>query len=204
MTHASFHSGLKRGLDIAGSLLLLVLSLPLMPILALLVRLDTRGPLFYAQERVGMGGKRFRLIKLRTMVHGAETDSGPTWSRHRDPRVTRVGGWLRCTGLDELPQLWNVLKADMSLVGPRPERPFFVEKFRREIPGYEGRRRVKPGITGWAQVSGMRGDTPVVERVRLDLEYVRRQSLGLDLSILLRTPFTMVLSNGKAEVKKAE
>ena len=204
MTHASFHGGLKRGLDIAGSLLLLVLSLPLMPILALLVRLDTRGPLFYAQERVGMGGKRFRLIKLRTMVHGAETDSGPTWSRHRDPRVTRVGGWLRCTGLDELPQLWNVLKADMSLVGPRPERPFFVEKFRREIPGYEGRHRVKPGITGWAQVSGMRGDTPVVERVRLDLEYVRRQSLGLDLSILLRTPFTMVLSNGKAEVKKAE
>lgn len=190
MPHHQLQPGLKRGLDILISLLLLFLTLPLLPLIALLIRLDSRGPVLYRQVRVGRRGKPFRLLKLRTMVQGAETD-GPIWSRRGDPRVTRVGGYLRRTGLDELPQLYNVLVGDMSLVGPRPERPEFVAQFEREIPGYAGRHRMRPGITGWAQVHGLRGDTSVAERTRYDLEYIQRWSLYLDLKVLIRTPFAV-------------
>ncbi len=194
MPHHPLQPGLKRGLDILISLLLLPLTLPLLPLIALLIRLDSRGPVFYRQVRVGRGGKPFRLLKLRTMFRDAETD-GPIWSRRGDPRVTRVGGWLRRTGLDELPQLYNVFVGDMSLVGPRPERPEFVAQFEQEIPGYAGRHRMRPGITGWAQVHGLRGDTSVAERTRYDLEYVQRWSLYLDLKVLLRTPFTVEMKD---------
>ncbi len=194
MPHHPLQPGLKRGLDILISLLLLFLTLPLLPLIALLIRLDSGGPVLYRQVRVGRGGKPFRLLKLRTMAQDAETD-GPIWSRRGDPRVTRVGGWLRRTGLDELPQLYNVLMGDMSLVGPRPERPEFVAQFEQEIPGYAGRHRMRPGITGWAQVHGLRGDTSVAERTRYDLEYIRRWSLYLDLKVLLWTPFTVEMND---------
>jgi exopolysaccharide biosynthesis polyprenyl glycosylphosphotransferase len=181
---------LKRCLDVLISLLLLFLTLPLFAVLTLLIRRDSRGPAFYRQVRVGRGGRPFQMIKFRTMIQGAETN-GPIWSRRHDPRVTRVGGWLRRTGLDELPQLYNILRGDMSLVGPRPERPAFVAQFEGEIPGYAGRHRMRPGITGWAQVHGLRGDTSVPDRTRYDLEYIRGWSLWLDLKILLRTPFVI-------------
>ena len=184
----------KRGLDILISLFLLLLIMPLFAVLALLIRRDSRGPIFYRQIRVGRGGRPFLLVKFRTMIQDAETD-GPIWSRRDDPRVTRVGGWLRRTGLDELPQLYNILMGDMSLVGPRPERPAFVEQFEREISGYAGRHRMRPGITGWAQVNGLRGDTSVPERTRYDLEYIQRWSLWFDLKILLLTPFTVELKD---------
>jgi exopolysaccharide biosynthesis polyprenyl glycosylphosphotransferase len=194
MPHRRLQRFLKRGLDILVSAPLLLLTLPLLPLLALLIRLDSRGPVFYRQTRVGRGGRPFHLVKLRTMTRDAEA-SGPVWSRRGDPRATRLGGWLRRTGLDEFPQLWNVVKGDMSLVGPRPERPEFVAQFEREIPGYAGRHALRPGITGWAQVHGLRGDTSIPERTRYDLEYIQQGSLWLDLKILLRTPFTMEMKD---------
>jgi putative colanic acid biosynthesis UDP-glucose lipid carrier transferase len=141
----------------------------------------------YRQERVGLDGRVFRMLKFRTMVPDAEAVTGPIWARNGDPRETWVGGFLRRTSLDELPQLWNVLRGDMSLVGPRPERPVFIEQFRREVPGYMLRHKVKAGLTGWAQVHRWRGDTSLHERIEHDLYYIRNWSLGLDLRILLMT-----------------
>ena len=164
---------------------LLLLS-PLLAAVALWVRLDSAGPVFYGQERVGFNGRRFLMWKFRTMRADAEAQ-GPGWTRPEDPRRTGAGAWLRKLSIDELPQLWNVFRGEMSLVGPRPERPMYVEQFRTAIPRYMLRHHVKAGITGWAQVNGLRGDTPLDRRIEYDLYYIRNWSLALDVRIILLT-----------------
>ncbi len=176
----------KRCFDLLLASLGLVLSAPLVLLAIVLVRLTSPGPVFYRQERFGLDGRRFSIHKIRTMIVDAEKD-GPVWGGRNDPRVTRVGRLLRMTSIDELPQLWNVLRGDMSLVGPRPERPVFVERFQESVPRYILRHRVKPGITGWAQIHGHRGDTPADERLQYDLFYIRNWSVGLDVKILWYT-----------------
>jgi putative colanic acid biosynthesis UDP-glucose lipid carrier transferase len=146
----------------------------------------------FRQERVGKNGKTFHLLKLRTMRVDAEAETGPVWAKPDDPRCTRLGGWLRRTSLDEIPQLLNVLCGEMSLVGPRPERPHFVEEFSRRLPDYPSRHAVLPGLTGWAQIHGFRGDTPIESRLAHDLYYVRHRSLLLDLRILAITPWIIL------------
>jgi len=176
----------KRGFDVALSGLFLLLLSPLLGLLALLVKITSRGPVLYAQERVGLDGKPFRMLKFRTMRTDAEAE-GPRFALDQDPRVTPVGALLRRASLDELPQLWNVLLGDMSLVGPRPERPVFIDQFRRRIPRYQLRHMVKSGMTGWAQIHGLRGNTSIQKRVEYDLYYIEHWSLLLDLKILART-----------------
>jgi len=178
----------KRGFDLVVSALLLVILSPVLLLLALWVKLDSRGPALYAQERVGANGRRFRMLKFRTMRTDAEAH-GPQWSRNADPRRTRAGAILRQLSLDELPQLWNVLVGHMSLVGPRPEQPVFVDRFRASIPRYMLRHHVKSGITGWAQVNGLRGDTPLERRIEYDLYYIENWSMAFDLKILFLTLF---------------
>jgi exopolysaccharide biosynthesis polyprenyl glycosylphosphotransferase len=165
---------------------LIFLSIPML-IIAILVKITSRGPLFYKQERVGLDGQRFNIYKFRSMVVDAEAESGPVMTKPGDARVTPIGGFLRRWNLDELPQLFNVLAGHMSLVGPRPERPYFVEKFKEQIPRYMARHKVKAGITGWAQVNGLRGDTSISERLQYDLFYMKHWSLWLDIKILLMT-----------------
>ena len=183
----SWNRFVKRLEDLLSSLLLLVVLAPLIGILALLVRLTSRGPAFFRQRRIGEGGKEFMLHKLRTMRVDAEATTGPVWASRDDPRCTRLGALLRKTNLDELPQLWDVLRGDMSLVGPRPERPHFVESFKDDVEHYMWRHVSKPGITGWAQVNGLRGNTSISERIKYDLYYLEHWSLALDLKILLMT-----------------
>jgi Undecaprenyl-phosphate glucose phosphotransferase len=178
---------LKRAFDLAFGAAALLVALPAMAAIAVLVRLDSRGPVLYRQERMGLDGERFQMLKFRTMRADAEATTGPRWAVPDDPRRTRVGAFLRRTSLDELPQLFNVLRGEMSLVGPRPERPSFVEEFRRRVPGYMLRHKVKAGITGWAQINGWRGNTSLEKRIEYDLYYIERWSLGFDLSILVRT-----------------
>ncbi len=180
---------LKRAEDIAGAALGLVLSLPVLAVAAILIRRESPGPVFYRQERCGEKGRGFTLYKLRTMRVDAEQETGPVFTREEDPRRTRVGACLRRWNLDELPQLWNVLQGDMSLVGPRPERPHFVEQFKADISRYMWRHVSKPGMTGWAQVNGLRGNTSIAERVKYDLYYLENWSLAFDFKILLRTVF---------------
>jgi Undecaprenyl-phosphate glucose phosphotransferase len=177
----------KRAFDLVVSTLLLVLLAPLYALIALAVLGTSGRPVFYRQQRMGLDGHLFEMVKFRSMTVGAESEQGAVWTRQDDPRRTRLGAWLRRFGLDELPQLWNVLRGDMSLVGPRPERPVFIEEFRREIPGYMLRHKVRAGLTGWAQVHGWRGDTSLHERIEHDIYYIRNWSLGLDLEILART-----------------
>jgi exopolysaccharide biosynthesis polyprenyl glycosylphosphotransferase len=177
---------LKRAIDLIGSATGLVLLSPLMFLIAILIKLDSPGPALYTQERMGLDGKRFYLFKFRTMRADAEAH-GPGWTRPDDPRRTRLGAFLRRTNLDELPQLINVLLGDMSLVGPRPERPIYVEEFRKRIPRYMERHREKAGITGWAQVNGLRGDTSIEERTKYDLWYIENWSVWLDIKIILMT-----------------
>ncbi|HYV64896.1 MAG TPA: undecaprenyl-phosphate glucose phosphotransferase [Myxococcales bacterium] len=176
----------KRAFDVILSALFLAVLSPLMLLVALLVKLTSRGPVLYRQERVGLDGKPFPMLKFRTMRDGAEPD-GPRFAEPSDPRVTRFGAFLRRTSIDELPQLFNVLAGDMSLVGPRPERPIFIDKFRRHIPRYQLRHMVKSGMTGWAQIHGLRGQTSIEKRVEYDLYYIEHWSLLLDLRILART-----------------
>ena len=178
---------LKRAFDLICSLLGLIFLSPLFFIVSLLIKLDSRGSVFYKQERIGFDGKQFMLYKFRSMLPDAEAETGPIWATENDPRRTRIGTFLRRTSIDELPQLLNVLKGDMSLVGPRPERTFFVEKFKNEIPRYRERHRVKSGMTGWAQVNGLRGNTPINERTKYDIYYVENWSFAFDLKILLKT-----------------
>ena len=178
---------LKRTFDLVLSVLGLVILSPVLAVLALWVRLDSRGPVLYAQERVGLSGKRFRMLKFRTMHVDAEAEGAPGWTKPGDPRRTRAGRILRPLSLDELPQLWNVFRGEMSLVGPRPERPMYVEQFRASVPRYMLRHHVKAGITGWAQIHGLRGDTPLETRIEYDLYYIRNWSLALDLKILFLT-----------------
>jgi exopolysaccharide biosynthesis polyprenyl glycosylphosphotransferase len=180
---------LKRTEDIAGALFGLLVSAPVLAAAAALIKLTSPGPVFYSQERCGRDRRVFRLHKLRTMRVDAETGSGPVFAVRDDPRVTRVGAFLRRHSLDELPQLWDVLRGEMSLVGPRPERPHFVEQFRTGIDRYMRRHLSKPGLTGWAQVNGLRGNTSIEERVKYDLYYLERWSLAFDFKILVRTLF---------------
>ena len=177
----------KRALDVlVSSLALLVLAIPL-GIIAALVKLTSRGPVFYRQVRIGLGGKPFTIVKFRSMYDDVEKQTGPVWAEPNDPRVTPLGVLLRRANLDELPQLWNVLRGDMSIVGPRPERPHFVEEFQRRIPQYVRRHTVKGGLTGWAQINGWRGNTAVETRIEYDLYYIKQWSLRLDLKIMWLT-----------------
>lgn len=180
-------SWFKRLTDISCSALGLLILSPLLALIAVAVRLSSPGPVFFRQERMGLDGETFGMLKFRSMRMGAEDKSGPVWAKAGDDRRTWLGSLLRSTSLDELPQLWNVLKGDMSLVGPRPERPFFVQKFRSEIPGYMLRHKVKAGITGWAQVNGWRGDTSLTRRIECDLYYIRHWSYWMDWKILWLT-----------------
>ena len=182
-----FNSLLKRTIDVLISgTALLFLGLPLL-IIAALIRRTSRGPVFYTQERMGLDGRAFEVYKFRSMYPGAEDVTGPIWARTDDPRCTPVGRWLRRFDLDELPQFWNVLRGDMSIVGPRPERPYFVEQFKHRIPQYMLRHKVKAGITGWAQVNGWRGNTSLEKRIEYDLYYIENWSVGLDLKIMWLT-----------------
>jgi exopolysaccharide biosynthesis polyprenyl glycosylphosphotransferase len=178
----------KRAFDLTvGSLLVLAAS-PVFLLAAVAVRVGSPGPVFFRQERLGLDGRRFMMIKFRTMVAGAEKqDQEAGLGIPDDPRQTKVGRFLRRTSIDELPQLLNVLRGEMSLVGPRPERPFFVEQFKDRIPKYLDRHRVKTGMTGWAQVNGLRGNSSLEERIRYDVYYIENWSLGFDLKILLKT-----------------
>jgi Undecaprenyl-phosphate glucose phosphotransferase len=193
-----FNTWVKRSIDVAVSAVaLLLLSLPL-AIIAALVRLTSEGPIFYRQERMGLDGKAFNVYKFRSMPEGAENDTGPVWARDDDPRATRIGRWLRRFDLDELPQFWNVLRGDMSIVGPRPERPYFVEQFKHRIPQYMLRHKVKAGITGWAQVNGWRGNTSLEKRIEYDLYYIENWSVTLDLKIMWLTLFRRLFQRGIA------
>jgi exopolysaccharide biosynthesis polyprenyl glycosylphosphotransferase len=183
---------LKRGLDIVGSLMGLVLLSPLLLLTSVLIRLESNGPVFYTQERMGLDGRPFHMIKFRSMRQDAEV-AGPGWTVEDDPRVTRLGRIMRRTNWDELPQLINVLIGEMSLVGPRPERPIYVQEFRQRIPRYMERHREKAGMTGWAQVNGLRGDTSIAERTTYDLWYVENWSLWLDIKIIFRTIINTLL-----------
>ncbi len=189
---------LKRYADVAATALLMPPAMLLIGLCALLTKLLSPGPVFYRQERVGKDGQVFDFIKIRTMVVDAEKNTGPVWATENDPRITPLGRFLRKTRLDELPQLFLVLKGDMSLVGPRPERPFFVEQFSREIPLYERRLMVRPGITGWAQVHHNydRCTDDVIEKLRYDLYYIRHLSFSLDMEILLKTFGVMLRKQG--------
>ena len=180
---------LKRVVDIAGSGAGLVLLSPFMLLLALLIKLDSPGRVFYAQERMGLDAKPFQMIKFRSMKEGAEDETGPIMAVKEDPRRTRLGAFIRHFSLDELPQLINVFMGEMSVVGPRPERPVFVEQFKQIIPRYVERHQEKAGMTGWAQVNGLRGDTSIVERTKYDLYYIENWSILFDLKIIIKTFF---------------
>jgi len=177
----------KRVMDVVGSAITLVILSPLMMLLAVLIKLDSEGPVFYTQERMGLDGKRFMMLKLRSMRADAEENTGPVWATATDSRRTRLGTIIRRFSIDELPQFINVILGDMSLVGPRPERPIFVEQFKQSIPRYMDRHREKAGITGWAQINGLRGDTSIIERTKYDLWYIENWSVALDLRIMIRT-----------------
>ncbi len=179
---------LKRVLDttLAIDAASIVLA-PLFAVAAVAILVTTGRPIFYSQERVGQGGRLFRIIKFRSMRTDAESVTGPIWASNHDSRCTKIGDWLRHTNIDELPQLFNVIKGDMGLVGPRPERPNFVAEFRRTVPDYDLRHAVPGGMTGWAQVHGWRGRTSLRKRIQYDLDYIERWSIGLDLRIMLMT-----------------
>ena len=189
---------IRRALSVGISLIGLILALPLLPWIVLVIRLDSKGPVFYTQTRVGKGGRTFRVVKFRTMRQDAEAASGPKWAGDNDPRVTRVGRFLRSSRLDEIPQLWCVLKGDMAFVGPRPERPEFIEMLSKEIPYYSVRHVVRPGLTGWAQVRYKYGATVQDSREKLqyDLFYIKNQSIGLDMLIMFQTVKTVLLRRG--------
>jgi len=186
----------KRGMDLVGSAVGLVLFSPALLLLAIAIKLDSPGPAFFTQERMGLDAKLFRMFKFRSMRLDSEAH-GPGWTVKDDPRRTRLGGLLRRYSLDELPNLINVLLGEMSLVGPRPEQPAFVEQFRKQVPRYMDRHHEKAGMTGWAQVNGLRGDTSIYERTKYDLWYIENWSIWLDIKILLRT-FLRVIDDRNA------
>ena len=188
---------LKRTVDVVGASLTLLFISPVMMLTALLIKLESPGPVFYVQERMGLDAKPFPMLKFRSMRADAETN-GPGWTVKNDPRRTRFGAIIRRISLDELPQFINVLVGDMSLVGPRPERPVYVEQFRQRIPRYMDRHREKAGLTGWAQVNGLRGDTSVVERTKYDVWYIENWSLALDFKIMIQTVLNAARRNNNA------
>jgi Undecaprenyl-phosphate glucose phosphotransferase len=181
---------IKRSIDIVGSICAIVLFSPIMLISVIGIKLTSRGPIIFKQERVGLHNKPFKMYKFRSMEVQDDSEEKKGWTTKNDPRVTRIGKILRRTSIDELPQLFNVLKGDMSLVGPRPERPLFVEKFKEEIPRYMIKHQVRPGITGWAQVNGYRGDSSIKKRIEYDLYYIENWTIILDIKILFLTIFT--------------
>ncbi|WP_342475610.1 sugar transferase [Weizmannia sp. FSL K6-0777] len=185
---------MKRLFDILFSVIGLIITLPVILIFSILIKLETTGPAFFFQERVGLNGRYFKVIKLRSMRIDAEKN-GAQWAAKNDPRVTKVGSFIRKTRIDELPQLWNVLIGDMSLVGPRPERPMFTAKFNEEIPGFIKRLTVKPGLTGWAQINGGYEITPK-KKLELDLYYINNVNFYLDLKIILKTIITCITGEG--------
>ena len=180
---------IKRLVDIVGAIVAIVLSSPLMLAAVIGIKTTSRGPLIFKQERVGLHNKPFQMYKFRSMEVQNDADEKKGWTTKNDPRVTKVGRLLRSTSIDELPQFFNVLKGDMSLIGPRPERPLFVEKFKEEIPRYMIKHQVRPGITGWAQVNGYRGDTSIKKRIEYDLYYIENWSMAFDFKILFLTFF---------------
>ena len=177
----------KRLFDMLLSILILLVTSPLFLAIALAIKLSSRGPIFFLQERVGLNGRVFRMLKFRTMRVGSQEEGDTRWTTPHDSRCTAIGALLRKTNLDELPQFFNVLKGDMSIVGPRPERTYFVERFLGEFDRYNSRHTFKVGITGWAQVNGWRGDTSIAKRVEYDLYYLRNWSLTFDLQIITMT-----------------
>lgn len=179
----------KRGVDIVGSLCGLILISPLLLIVAILIKATSRGPVIFSQERVGQHNRVFKMYKFRTMRIQEDAEEKQGWTTKDDPRVTKVGRFLRRTSIDELPQLFNILVGNMSLVGPRPERPQYVEKFREEIPRYMIKHQVRPGLTGWAQINGYRGDTSIRKRIEYDIYYIENWSMGFDLKIMFLTIF---------------
>ena len=189
---------LKRILDIIVSLIILTLNFPIIVIASIAIKLDSKGPVFFRQKRCGLNNKTFRILKFRSMQHDAEKTTGPVWSQKGDPRITRVGNIIRKLRIDEIPQMINVLKGEMSLVGPRPERPFFVEKLSEQIPYYKRRLKVRPGITGWAQVKHKYDESieDVKIKLRYDLFYIENMSLRMDFKILFRTVFVVLFARG--------
>ena len=185
----SFNMICKRAMDIVGAIVAIIIFSPVMLVTAVLVKTTSKGPLIYKQERVGLHNQTFQMYKFRSMEVQSAKSEKRAWTVRDDPRVTKVGRVIRKTSIDELPQLFNILKGDMSLVGPRPERPFFVEKFREEIPRYMVKHQVRPGLTGWAQVNGYRGDTSIKKRIEYDLYYIENWTMGLDIKILFLTFF---------------
>ena len=185
----SFNMICKRAMDIGGAIVAIIIFSPVMLVTAVLVKTTSKGPLIYKQGRVGLHNQTFQMDKFRSMEVQSAKSEKRAWTVRDDPRVTKVGRVIRKTSIDELPQLFNILKGDMSLVGPRPERPFFVEKFREEIPRYMVKHQVRPGLTGWAQVNGYRGDTSIKKRIEYDLYYIENWTMGLDIKILFLTFF---------------
>ncbi|MFQ5823197.1 MAG: undecaprenyl-phosphate glucose phosphotransferase [bacterium] len=189
---------IKRLMDIVISSAIIIIISPLWLLIALAIKLDSKGPVLYKQQRVGKDGKEFTIYKFRSMIHKAESETGPRWAERKDPRITRVGRIIRRARLDEVPQFFNVLKGEMSLIGPRPERPYFVEKFKNQIPFYTRRLKVQPGITGWAQIKG-EYDTSIENvktKLQYDLFYLENMSLRMDLKILLNTIYVMFMGKG--------
>ncbi|PFA05084.1 sugar transferase [Bacillus cereus] len=186
--------GIKYILDIMFSLIGLLVLVPVILVFSILIMLESPGAPFYLQERLGLKGKKFRVIKLRSMRNDAEKN-GAKWAEKNDPRITKIGMFIRKTRIDELPQLFNILKGDMSLVGPRPERPMFTEKFEQEIPGFKKRLKVKPGLTGWAQVNGGYEITPK-EKLDLDVYYINHASIILDFKIIIKTVRVVITGDG--------
>lgn len=191
---SKIYLGTKYLLDVMFSLVGLIVLMPVILIFSILIVLESPGSPFYLQERLGLNGKRFKVIKLRSMRNDAEKN-GAKWAEKNDPRVTKIGLFIRKTRIDELPQLFNILKGDMSLVGPRPERPIFTEKFERDIPGFKKRLEVKPGLTGWAQVNGGYEITPK-EKLELDIYYINHASILLDLKIITKTVKVVITGDG--------
>jgi sugar transferase (PEP-CTERM system associated) len=191
-------TAVKRAFDIVCAAILLVVTLPLMMITMLLIAAESRGPIFYRQQRVGLNGKNFDVIKFRSMRSDAEGDGNPRWAQAADDRVTRVGRFIRRVRIDELPQLFNVFKGEMSMVGPRPERPFFVDSLTKDIPYYAIRHSVKPGVTGWAQVRYEYGATveDAKQKLQYDLYYVKNHTLFLDLLIMFETVSVVLTGKG--------
>jgi exopolysaccharide biosynthesis polyprenyl glycosylphosphotransferase len=189
---------LKRILDIIVSIIILIITFPICLITALAIKLESKGPIFFSQERCGMNGDEFKMVKFRSMTADAEKTTGPVWSQKNDPRITKVGKFIRKVRIDELPQFYNVLKGEMSIVGPRPERPFFVEKLSEDIPYYKRRLKVRPGITGWAQVKHKYDETieDVKIKLRYDLFYIENMSLRMDFKIIFRTVFVVLFGKG--------
>ena len=185
----TFNALVKRTMDVVGSLMCIVLFSPVMLVTAIAIKKSSPGPLIFTQDRVGLHNQEFRMYKFRSMTVQDEKEEKKGWTTKNDPRVTKVGKVIRKTSIDELPQLFNVLKGDMSLIGPRPERPQYVEKFREEIPRYMVKHQVRPGMTGWAQVNGYRGNTSIRKRIEYDIYYIEHWSVAFDIKILVLTVF---------------